>query len=127
MAKTKDKVGRVIPEHLLGAWAFGQEVKSTIQKLLAFRKESVDSLVPDKSNDCAKQIIASTSEILCQAEKELQGIVFHAVCPYCQGMISSHCRMCRGVGLLNRLHYKVCVAKSLQIKDGEEEVNHHGT
>jgi hypothetical protein len=120
MGKIKDKVGRVIPEHLLGTWAFGQEVESTIKKLLDFRKASVDTLVPDKLNDSAHQIIASTSEILCQAEKELRGIVYYAVCPYCQGMISSHCRMCRGVGLLNRLHYKVCVSKLLQAKETEE-------
>jgi hypothetical protein len=120
MEKTKDKVGRVIPEHLLGLWSFGQEVQSTIKKLLAFQKENVDTLVPDKSNDFANQIIAASSEILCQAEKELLGIVYYAVCPYCQGMISSHCRMCRGVGLLNRLHYKVCVSKLLQNKETEE-------
>lgn len=44
--------------------------------------------------------VSSTMSLLDNLYGELTQILPHAVCPYCQGQVKSHCTVCRKTGFL---------------------------
>lgn len=95
-----DRTGYEIPEHLTSFFkestALGKElvlgastIRGTIRKIMG-------------TNDpkFAFVNVSSTMSLLDNLYGELTQILPHAVCPYCQGQVKSHCTVCRKTGFL---------------------------
>ncbi len=100
-----DEVGKTIPDHLWPLWDRGDEIAqmaSTVTRISNQIREMHDEgdLVILDGNG---QAIVAALET---AKQALKANIPHAVCPYCKGTLSQHCRFCKGRGIIGEFQYK---------------------
>lgn len=100
-----DEVGKLIPDHLWPLWDRGDEIAemaSTVTRISnQIRKmhDEGDLVILDGNG----QAIVAALET---AKQALKANIPHAVCPYCTGTLSQHCRFCKGRGIVGEFQYK---------------------
>jgi len=100
-----DEVGKTIPDHLWPLWDRGDEIAkmaSTVTRISNQIREMHDEgdlIILDGNG----QAIVAALET---AKQALKANIPHAVCPYCKGTLSQHCRFCKGRGIIGEFQYK---------------------
>jgi hypothetical protein len=100
-----DEVGKSIPDHLWPLWDRGDEIAkmaSTVTRISNQIREMHDEgdlIILDGNG----QAIVAALET---AKQALKANIPHAVCPYCKGTLSQHCRFCKGRGIIGEFQYK---------------------
>ena len=100
-----DEVKKPIPDHLWPLWDRGDEIAkmaSTVTRISNQIREMHDEgdlIILDGNG----QAIVAALET---AKQALKANIPHAVCPYCKGTLSQHCRFCKGRGIVGEFQYK---------------------
>lgn len=106
----RDRIGREIPEPLVGLWNRAQEVQdgltalSRVKCALERAQEEEDPLYSEVNH-------SATLAALDQAYSGLKVALPFTVCPTCQGKVSKTCRLCKGRGLISEFRWDRVVPK----------------
>lgn len=110
--KPEDCTGYIIPDQWVPLFNRTNEVKMLRSKVSDVRCEL------RKAQDNGDLLYASMSVSMVMSEldaayKGLEDAIPHAVCPYCQGQSASHCKVCKGRGMVSKRIYNDVADKDL--------------
>jgi hypothetical protein len=111
----RDKTGLPIPDTILPLWREAQRVQTLLTDLSSVRGFIRNAQEEDRK-EWAEVNFSSVQAQLDQAYTEIKTVKPFAVCPTCQGLNPSNCRLCKGRGFISEFRWGTVPQETKEIR-----------
>ena len=104
-AIVRDATGRIVPDSVREIFLKKQDIKDFINRIDKLKSDTKEAI---KANPTLWSYFRTNpfETELANVRRQFRFAVPHVLCPYCSGVDSDSCKLCRGAGFLNEETYR---------------------